>query len=45
VLTGYVGDGTELAAAAATFAGTYADQVEADHARFLAEVPDATTAG
>jgi uncharacterized protein (DUF2252 family) len=45
VLTGYVGDGTELAAAAAAFAARYAGQVESDHARFLAEVPDASAAG
>ena len=40
-LTGYLGDGADLAPALVRFAQRYADQVEADHAAFVAAVPDA----
>ena len=40
-LTGYLGDGADLAPALVRFAQRYADQVEADHAAFVAAVPEA----
>jgi hypothetical protein len=42
VLAGYLGNGEELASTVAAFATRYADQVERDHAAFVAAVPDAS---
>lgn len=43
-LTGYLGDGADLAPALVRFAERYADQVEADHAAFVAAVPESSSA-
>jgi Uncharacterized protein conserved in bacteria (DUF2252) len=40
-VTGYLGDGADLAPELVRFAKRYADQVEADHAAFVDAVPDA----